>query len=1203
MKFFIALYLLCLFVVCGIPHTTWAQEDKVKHCREQVDSLLQAGLYVKAYRALDYYLKHAPKEERHSEIYSQYQRKMNKAYAGVESVTKDLYKRAEAALKQEKQEDAHQLFDAYLENCIVPNSRKTYPYTVALTEKAKYLHRNGKVQEALSLLYMAAKIREDGEYIDNVHSAEIYNFIAEIYNQQGQYNQAIEQCEKALEIYSKRYGKKHENYATTLSNLASYYTSRNASGDRLHAVKLGEEALKFLSKKSPAYSHAINNLILYYSLSGDKVKAQKYTQLAQKTTKKMKLGSMAYASVLNNWAVRSANNADYVQAAQYAKEAISIYEQQNVTKSLDFARILFNAATFEKENEHYSEAIELWKRASVIYEKIQTKNGTRYLDCISEIAATYAKMGNLEKAADINEQLTIDDQQVDKDDIHYAQSLAKRASIMATDGDYRQAILLESKALEIFRHRYELADVASSLSDISNYLYHLGKQEEAIDTCKVALDTYEIVSGHDEDKGLTLNSLSLYYYSMGNYDEALHASQKAVRHFELANRTESSFFMKVLANMALYEAMLNSLNEAIAISYRADTIQQKLLGKDHPDNVMTTFNRAYLHICNGDSIEGQRLFHKAMIQQMNHVRSDFSRLTTRGREMYWGTKRYVFHYAPYLACQITNNDSALVDAYNSLLFTKGILLNSEVDFRNLLSQTANEDIQKKYAELEAIRQQIEDIWRSPTAEKQTQIEKLNQDANRLERELTRSSREFGDFTAAMNIDVDQVKEALPSEAAAIEFFDIETDDERAYWALLVRKEDRIPHLVWLFNESELDEYSFGNASFREALLVNEGIDSIFNSQQVGRLIWEPLMPYLKDLHSIWFSPSGLFYQFGIEYLNYDGNRLSDLFTLHRVSSTKQIVVNGTTFDSDAFNQDRQLSDVVKRAVIFGGLDYDASPQQLQAANAKQGKRSNEHLDAYNARMESDLANLDNEDLDKKTRDAFSRAGLKKAEYLDAAAEETWAINGILFEQGIEPDTYDKEYGTEEAFKNLSDNCPTLLHIATHGFALSEDDAQKNFSDLAFLGMREDATNQADNSLCYAGLLLAGANNTLDPEKRKEIPNNTEDGILTAREIAQMNLSGVELVILSACQTGCGILKDDGVFGLQRGFKKAGAHTLLMSLWSVDDEATKKMMTTFYEELARGRNRRTAFHAAQDSLRADSKYSKPRYWASFIMLDD
>ena len=152
----------------------------------------------------------------------------------------------------------------------------------------------------------------------------------------------------------------------------------------------------------------------------------------------------------------------------------------------------------------------------------------------------------------------------------------------------------------------------------------------------------------------------------------------------------------------------------------------------------------------------------------------------------------------------------------------------------------------------------------------------------------------------------------------------------------------------------------------------------------------------------------------------------------------------------------------------------------------------------------------------------------------------------------------------------------------------------------YLGLNGESGHEADNSLCYAGLLMAGANNTLKHTVKME---NMENGILTAREIASMNLCDLQLVVLSACQTGLGQLRDDGVFGLQRGFKKAGARTLLMSLWSVDDIATQTMMTAFYEELANGSSRRKAFHKAQNRMRADSRFSDPIYWASFIMLDD
>ena len=204
------------------------------------------------------------------------------------------------------------------------------------------------------------------------------------------------------------------------------------------------------------------------------------------------------------------------------------------------------------------------------------------------------------------------------------------------------------------------------------------------------------------------------------------------------------------------------------------------------------------------------------------------------------------------------------------------------------------------------------------------------------------------------------------------------------------------------------------------------------------------------------------------------------------------------------------------------------------------------------------------------------------------------------QHNIDTDIYEGNEGTEEAFKNLSGQHFSLIHVATHGFALSEEAVRKDAKAIRYLDTTNDETSQADNSLCYSGLLMAGANNVLTG---KTLPQGLENGVLTAREIAQLDLQGLDLAVLSACQTGLGELKEDGVFGLQRGFKKAGAHTLLMSLWSVDDEATQIMMTNFYQNLVSGKTKRQAFHSAQEAVRNNPRFNSPFYWASFIMLDD
>ena len=119
---------------------------------------------------------------------------------------------------------------------------------------------------------------------------------------------------------------------------------------------------------------------------------------------------------------------------------------------------------------------------------------------------------------------------------------------------------------------------------------------------------------------------------------------------------------------------------------------------------------------------------------------------------------------------------------------------------------------------------------------------------------------------------------------------------------------------------------------------------------------------------------------------------------------------------------------------------------------------------------------------------------------------------------------------------------------------------------------------------------------------EDVPAGIDDGILTAEEIAGLNLSGTDLLVLSACQTGLGEIGGDGVYGLQRGFKNAGVHTLLMSLKSVYDESTALLMVEFYKGLAEGMSKREALVKAQKKLRSQQTYNKGEYWAPFILLD-
>jgi CHAT domain-containing protein len=143
----------------------------------------------------------------------------------------------------------------------------------------------------------------------------------------------------------------------------------------------------------------------------------------------------------------------------------------------------------------------------------------------------------------------------------------------------------------------------------------------------------------------------------------------------------------------------------------------------------------------------------------------------------------------------------------------------------------------------------------------------------------------------------------------------------------------------------------------------------------------------------------------------------------------------------------------------------------------------------------------------------------------------------------------------------------------------------------------------ENPLLLSGLALAGAN------RREEAGPNEEDGIATAEEIAALDLTGTEWAVLSACETGVGEVRaGEGVFGLRRAFQVAGARTLIMSLWSVEDEATREWMRALYE--ARLRDRRdTAESVRAASLRvlrdrrARGGSTHPFYWGAFVAAGD
>lgn len=415
----------------------------------------------------------------------------------------------------------------------------------------------------------------------------------------------------------------------------------------------------------------------------------------------------------------------------------------------------------------------------------------------------------------------------------------------------------------------------------------------------------------------------------------------------------------------------------------------------------------------------------------------------------------------------------------------------------------------------------------------------------LEREFMRLYSTFHEFREARFTEWKEVQKSLTTNDIAIEFT---MCLDKSYAALLLRNDWDSPKLIELCSIDDLED------------IYNNGQVIYNNTNQLYSYIWEKLEPYIKKGDNVYFAPHGLLHQINIEVLrDAKGKMMNKKYSLHRVSSTANILTRDT------------YKGIYEQATLYGGLNYNTDTTSLITLNR-----------AYTRTITNNSPLIYD--------DVLTRSGWN---YLPGTAKEVKNIENILGNGQVRTKLYTDIEGTEESFKALSGNSTPIIHIATHGFYLEDKNARKE--GLFELAYKNDV--QTISPLKRSGLIFSGGQHAW---LGKEIPTGIEDGVLTAEEIAGMNLTGTDLLVLSACQTGLGEINNEGVAGLQRGFKIAGVNTIIMSLWEVSDAATEVLMTEFYTHLTKGKSKRYAFDKAVEAVKKE--YSSPEYWAAFIMLD-
>lgn len=419
----------------------------------------------------------------------------------------------------------------------------------------------------------------------------------------------------------------------------------------------------------------------------------------------------------------------------------------------------------------------------------------------------------------------------------------------------------------------------------------------------------------------------------------------------------------------------------------------------------------------------------------------------------------------------------------------------------------------------------------------------------LEQRLLTEVKTYGNFMELFSADYKKVRDSLTSKDVAIEFVKYvmnykETgDNEARYMALILTSDRECPTAVDVCSESDLKDWTLEN---------------------LYKVVWSPILECMDSIDRIYFSPDGEFFSLPIEYaIDTDNLLMNEKFEIHRLSSTREITLK----------KKADINDIA----LFGGMKFDLSVEEMVADAGRYRDASADML-----------------------KNRGPRGAISMLKPLPATKVEIEMIKAAvdsLLSGNMKVKMFSGDHATEAAFKLCSGKEIGILHVATHGFYDSEITAS---SDEA-LQLDSDILNFEQENMRKSGILFSGADNV---RMNESVPLEVEDGILDSFEITNLDFHKTDLVVLSACQTALGTVSGDGVFGLQRGFKKAGVNSILMSLWKVDDEATCYFMTEFYKNLLSGDSfdKVLALRNAQNSVRNIPKWSNPRYWAAFILLD-
>ena len=529
---------------------------------------------------------------------------------------------------------------------------------------------------------------------------------------------------------------------------------------------------------------------------------------------------------------------------------------------------------------------------------------------------------------------------------------------------------------------------------------------------------------------------------------------------------------------------------------------------------------------------------------LEDVRGRLPYMNSEKREKYWENVSVALQKTMLMIDEDCSSELMKL-AYQVVLLSKGLLLSSEQTVKNVIESD------ESLAELRTIYKKLEETAMYSKPADINQEEAVNNYTNqylqkvRLTQALNQVIAKHCDYLYET---FEKVQRRLGDNQVLVDYFDYELDGgDQQYVAFVVTRDNPSPILVKLCKESDLSKI-FSDAKADSTLFEIYNPRKIY-SFELTKALWKPIeeIAHVSLGCEVFLVPSGSLAKIPIE----------SLPILEGKSTVLSEYFRGFVRLSHARALSLQNDSTINSIALFGGLDY---------GQGSYDSNDTPHSRGYRVGILSD-----------------SPTPLEAWQFLKGTKKEVNTIANWLKIAHKDVQVFEGFSGTVSSFKSLASKTPDIIHIASHGFFETKSTAV-NLPAL-----------QSDNPMSMSGLVFSNGNEGW----LHGTPQNHE-GIITAAEISQMKLPS-KIVVLSACHSGEGMLRADGVYGLQRGFKKAGVQCLIMSLWMMEDSAMQTFMEMFYAKLIGGKNRHSAFFDTKHELMKATP-NIPWMWAGLIMLD-